>query len=120
MDAPALILFAHGARDPGWAAPFERILANVRAAAPSCDAVLAFLEFMSPDLPAAIAAQVDRGHRRIRVVPLFLGPGGHLRRELPQMIDAARAAHPAIAIDVTPPAGEDAGVIEALAQFCVR
>ena len=31
MSASALILFAHGARDPAWAAPFERVLARVRA-----------------------------------------------------------------------------------------
>jgi len=120
MDQHALILFAHGARDRSWAAPFEQVLERVRASAPRCDATLAFLEFLSPDLPAAIALQVSRGHRAVRVVPLFLGPGGHLRRELPQLIDAARQAHPGIAIETTPPAGEDADVIGALAAFCLR
>ena len=77
-------------------------------------------EFIEPDLPAAIAAQAAQGHRAIRVVPLFLGPGGHLRRELPQILEAARRAHPGVTIDATPPAGEDAGVIDALALFCLR
>jgi sirohydrochlorin ferrochelatase len=27
-------------------------------------------------------------------VPLFLGTGGHLRRDLPPLVDALRAAHP--------------------------
>ncbi len=120
MSYDALILFAHGARDRSWAAPFERILARVRADAPQCDAMLAFLEFIEPDLPAAIVAQAAKGHRAIRVVPLFLGPGGHLRRELPQLLEAARRAHPGVTIDATPPAGEDAGVIDALAAFCLR
>jgi sirohydrochlorin cobaltochelatase len=120
MANDALILFAHGARDRSWAAPFERILAQVRAAAPEREAMLAYLEFIEPDLPAAIAAQAAQGHRAIRVVPLFLGPGGHLRRELPQILEAARRAHPGVTIDATPPAGEDAGVIDALALFCLR
>ena len=46
-----LILFAHGARDPRWAEPFEAIAAAVRARAPSVDVRLAFLELMAPDLP---------------------------------------------------------------------
>jgi sirohydrochlorin cobaltochelatase len=120
MDDHALILFAHGARDRVWAAPFERILERVRKSAPGRDPMLAYLEFLAPDLPTAIAEQVARGHRGIRVVPLFLGPGGHLRREFPQLIDAARTAHPGVAIEALPPAGEDAAVIDALAAFCLR
>jgi sirohydrochlorin cobaltochelatase len=120
MDKTALILFAHGARDPIWTAPFERVLARVRNEAPARDAMLAYLEFIAPDLRAAIAAQVANGHRAVRVVPLFLGPGGHLRRELPQLLDEARAAHPGVDIEATPPAGEDSGVVAALAGFCLR
>jgi sirohydrochlorin cobaltochelatase len=120
MDNDAVILFAHGARDPAWAVPFERVLAHVRADAPQCAASLAFLEFMSPDLGTAIADMVAQGRRAIRVAPLFLGPGGHLRRELPELIAAARAAHPGVRIDLRPPAGEDEGVAAALAAYCLR
>lgn len=120
MDHDALILFVHGARDPVWAVPFERVLARVRADAPGCDARLAFLEFMSPDLGSAIADLVASGRKSIRVAPLFLGPGGHLRRELPELVAAARAAHPGVRIDLKPPAGEDEGVADALAAYCLR
>jgi sirohydrochlorin cobaltochelatase len=117
---PALILFAHGARDPQWAAPFERILVQVRDRSPASDPLLAYLEFMQPDLAAAIAQLVARGHGAVRIVPLFLGPGGHLRNELPRLVDAARRVHPELSIDVLPPAGEDPGVIAALAAYAVR
>ena len=119
MEAPALILFAHGARDARWAASFEAVLAAVHAAAPQRDPMLAFLEFMAPSLGEAVAQQVARGHRHVRIVPLFLGPGGHLRSEVPALVDAARAAHPGLALDLLPPAGEDAGVIAALAAYCL-
>ena len=118
MTASALILFAHGARDPRWAAPFEDVLARVRAQVPERDPVLAFLELMSPDLASAIDAQVARGHASIRIVPLFLGRGGHLRNDLPKLVDAARHRHPGIAIEVAMPAGEADAVIEALARYC--
>ena len=115
----ALILFAHGARDPAWAAPFERVLECVRKQAPEREPMLAFLELMSPDLPAAIAQQAARGFSSIRIVPLFLGPGGHLRNDLPRIVAEQRTRHPGVSIDLAPPAGEDPGVVEALAEFTV-
>jgi len=45
-----LILFAHGARDPRWALPFEAVAARVRAQRPGVPVRLAFLEFMAPTL----------------------------------------------------------------------
>ena len=112
-----LILFAHGARDPGWAKPFEDVCSRVDAQVPERQALLAFLEFMHPDLAEAVATQVERGFGSIRIVPLFLGPGGHLRHELPRLVDAARHAHPGVAIEIAAPAGEDPRVIEALAAY---
>lgn len=115
----ALILFAHGARDPAWAVPFERVLADVTARAPQRQPLLAFLELMQPDLDQAIATQVERSFAAICIVPLFLGFGGHLRNDLPKIIEQARARHAGVRIEVAPPAGEDARVIDALAAYCV-
>jgi sirohydrochlorin cobaltochelatase len=119
MPASALILFAHGARDPAWAVPFENVLARVQSQAPERAPMLAYLELMAPDLPTAIAMQVERGFEAVRIVPLFLGPGGHLRHDLPRIVDAERARHPQVVIELAGPAGEDASVIEALARYCL-
>jgi len=112
----ATLLFAHGARDPRWAEPFEAVAGRVRAAAPERPVRLAFLELMSPDLGAAVAALVADGATRVDVVPLFLGTGGHLRRDLPRLIEAARAAHPGVELRLHPAIGEQAEVIEAMAR----
>ncbi|HEU5297430.1 MAG TPA: CbiX/SirB N-terminal domain-containing protein, partial [Burkholderiaceae bacterium] len=74
-----VLLFAHGARDAVWAAPFEAVLARVRELQPDAQVTLAFLELMQPDLTAAAARLVQHGCRRVDVVPLFLGTGGHVR-----------------------------------------
>ena len=52
----AIVLFGHGARDPEWAGPMRRIRDTVLARADAPKVELAFLEFMSPTLPEAIAA----------------------------------------------------------------
>ena len=111
----AIVLFAHGARDPRWAEPFEAVAARVRAAAPDCRVALAFLELMAPTLDAAAAGLVGAGATRIDVVPLFLGTGGHLRRDLPPLVEALRAAHPGVAIRLHAAIGEHAAVVEAMA-----
>jgi sirohydrochlorin cobaltochelatase len=114
--ARALVLFAHGARDPRWAEPFEAVAARVRAAAPGVPVVLAFLELMQPSLAEAVAALVAEGATRVDVVPLFLGTGGHLRQDLPPLVEALRAAQPGVAIGLHAAIGEHAAVIDAMAR----
>jgi sirohydrochlorin cobaltochelatase len=115
----AIVLFAHGAREPRWAEPFEAIAARVRAAAPGRAVVVAYLELMTPTLGDAVAQLVGAGATRIDVVPLFLGTGGHLRRDLPPLVAALRAAHPALAIRLHAAIGEDPAVVEAMARAAV-
>jgi sirohydrochlorin cobaltochelatase len=120
MTQPAIILFAHGARDTRWAEPFQKVASKVRAAAPTLTVELAFLEHLEPSLEQASRRLAKLGATAIRVVPLFLGRGGHLRVELPKLVTAAGAALPGVSIEIALPAGEDDAVIEALAAYCVR
>lgn len=115
MTRPGLILFAHGARDPRWAAPFEAVAERVRAARPDAAVSLAFLEFMAPDLARAATTLVESGCRAVEVVPLFLGAGGHVRKDLPVLLDRLRAENPGVAFTLHPAVGEAEIVIDAMA-----
>jgi sirohydrochlorin cobaltochelatase len=119
MAPRALVLFAHGARAAGWAVPFERLRALAAARLPDCAVSLAFLELMTPSLADEVAALAARGIQRITVVPVFLGQGGHLQRDLPVLVEGLRAAHPGLQLDVAGPVGEDPGVLAAMADYCV-
>ena len=115
----AIVLFAHGAREPRWAEPFEAVAAAVRAAAPETRVALAFLELMTPTLAVAAADLVRAGATRIDIVPLFLGTGGHLRRDLPPLVAALGAAHPGVDVRLHAAIGEHATVIAAMAAAAV-
>jgi sirohydrochlorin cobaltochelatase len=115
-----ILMFAHGARDPRWAEPFVRIAERVRAAAPDVAVELAFLELMAPDLREGMERLVAQGAARIRIVPLFFGPGGHLRTDVPRLVAEEIAAHPGLVIDLAPAAGEDPGVADAIAAYCLQ
>src|SRR5438067_747261 len=113
-----IILYAHGARDPRWAEPFDKLLTRIRAREPTIPVTIAFLDYLEPNLTNAVQALVRQGVRRIRVVPLFFGRGGHLRDDFPRQLEVARASAPDVRIDVADAAGETPTIIETLAD-CV-
>jgi sirohydrochlorin cobaltochelatase len=119
MSEKALILFAHGARDPRWKSPFERLQQLSSAALPQVSVRLAFLELMTPQLPETVAALVAEGCTAITIVPVFLGQGGHVLRDLPLLIEELRAQYPALDMTVAAAVGESPEVLQAIAGYCV-
>jgi sirohydrochlorin cobaltochelatase len=114
MSLPVVILFAHGARDPAWAKPFQALRDALLVARPEGRVELAYLELMEPGLPDLVSTLAEEGVGEIVVVPVFLGRGGHLRRDFPVLMEAARARAPEIALRETPAVGELPAVIAAM------
>jgi sirohydrochlorin cobaltochelatase len=115
-----LLLFAHGARDPNWALPFEAVVARIRAGAPEVAVALAYLDFMTPGIVEAGDSLAAAGCTRVEVVPLFLGAGGHVRKDLPLLVERLRQAHPAVEWLLRRTVGEDEAVIAAMAQCALQ
>jgi sirohydrochlorin cobaltochelatase len=113
----AIVLFAHGSRDSEWAEPFKKIREEVESRNPSVKVELAFLELMPPSLEEAITRLADSGTDRITVFPLFLAQGGHLKRDLPRLIDDIRKRHPGIGIEVAPALGEVDAILDTIARW---
>lgn len=120
MRQSALILFAHGARDPRWASPFERLREMTQQNAGGAIVRLAFLEFMTPSLPELVAQLVADGVSTISIVPVFLGQGGHVLRDLPLMLEQLRTDFPAIQIRQVQAVGEDESVLNAISNYCLQ
>jgi sirohydrochlorin cobaltochelatase len=112
----AFILFAHGARDPEWARPLQRLAEAVRLVEPATKVLTAFLEFMTPDLTGAAAEAIQAGATELIVVPVFLAQGGHVRRDVPLMLDQVRQQYPEVRIELRGAIGEAQVVIDAMAQ----
>ena len=119
-ERTAIILYAHGARDPRWAEPFERLRERIAAQVPECPVVLAYLEHREPDLSTAFRDVHRQGARHVRLVPLFFGRGGHLRDDFPKQLEEARRTVPGLTIEVTEAAGENERVLDALATFSLE
>ena len=115
MSTHGLILFAHGARDPRWALPFQAVAERIAQQQPQLKLRLAFLELMAPSLVQAGAELSADGCTQVDVLPMFLGTGGHLRKDLPPMLEQLRESHPAVHWRLHQAIGEQPPVRDAMA-----
>lgn len=115
----AIILFAHGSRDPLWRLPIEAVAAQIRNQQPDAAVRCAYLELCSPSLPEAAAQLIADGASHVRVFPLFFGVGKHAREDLPVLMDELRAAHPSVKVDLLPTAGEYPQVTALIANIAL-
>ena len=99
-----IILLAHGSSDQRWCKTFEDLAAPTLEAVP--EARVAYMELSQPSLEDEIAAAAATGIQEIRVLPLFLAAGRHLRKDVPEMLDAYRAKYQ-LDISLMPPIGND-------------
>ena len=74
---------------------------------------------MTPDLESAVQRLAAAGATSIRIVPLFFGQGGHLRKDVPAIVAGIAESLPEVSIELSPAAGDDDAVIAALAAYCI-
>ncbi len=110
-----IVLIAHGSRDPEWSRPFEQIALSLKRQLPAVAVALAFLEH-GASLDEAVAALAAKGAVSIRVVPVFLGQGGHVKEDLPKLVAAVGADHPGQKLVLEKSIGEQQQVVEAIAS----
>lgn len=120
MTSSAIILFAHGARDPQWAEPFQKIRAMMAQQLPDTPIELAFLELMQPQLSDSVKKLSASGATQITLIPLFMAQGGHLKHDLPLMLDDIRRENPTSTIHVTPPIGESPELLALIAEWACK
>lgn len=75
---------------------------------------------MEPSLEECIGALHGEGIRKFRIVPVFFGAGGHIKQDLPALVEAIRNKKPKIEISLEPPVGEQPEVISAIARAIAR
>ncbi|MBD9723617.1 sirohydrochlorin chelatase [Streptomyces caniscabiei] len=85
---PALVLVAHGSRDPRALATVRTLMDRVLEQRPGLTVRLGHIELNEPLLPDTLAAL---GDREAVLVPLLLSRGYHVKQDIPEMAAAAEA-----------------------------
>ena len=113
----AIILLAHGSRDPLWRRPIEAVAARIQTDQPRLLVRCAYLELCAPDLAGAVAELATLGATQITIASLFLGAGRHVREDLPRMVQdlAHNCGH--LQLRLQPPIGEDARMTALMADI---
>ncbi|MFE0510796.1 sirohydrochlorin chelatase [Streptomyces sp. NPDC058964] len=85
---PALVLVAHGSRDPRALSTVRTLMERVRELRPGLPVRLGHIELNEPLLPDTLASL---GDAPAVLVPLLLSRGYHVKRDIPEMAAAAGA-----------------------------
>ena len=101
----ALVILDHGSRRAEAHEHVAWLAERVRERAPDLFVQVAHLEASEPTLAQAVDACADAGANEVSIHPLFLAPGLHLTYDIPAQIEAERARHPELQIELMPALG---------------
>jgi sirohydrochlorin cobaltochelatase len=115
----AIVLFAHGSRDPLWHRPIQAVADAIALRAPATPVACAYLELSTPDLHTVCDSLISQGASALTIVPMFLGVGKHAREDLPALLTQLREQWPAIDFQLQAAVGENPRLISLLADIAL-
>ena len=115
----AIILFAHGSRDPLWHRPIQAVAEAIALRVPATPVACAYLELSTPDLHTTCATLIGQGAKALTIVPMFLGLGKHAREDLPALLSQLRQHWPDVDFQLQAAVGENPRLIELLADIAL-
>lgn len=114
----AILIVDHGSRSPEAGEALERVAdalrRRLRARGDDSPVHVAHLEIAQPDFAAGLSACLAHDPEEIVVHPYFLSPGRHGSRDIPELVEAARRAHPRVVFRTTALLGEGGSLAEAV------
>lgn len=115
MASRTLLLIGHGSRDATGVAQFKAFAADA-ANFLQTSVVPCFLELADPPIVTALERAVAGGARHIVALPLFLGPAGHQKNDVPTTLSWAKQRWPDVQIEYGTPLGVHPLIVSALAD----
>ena len=104
-ERTAVLLIAHGSREPSANDDLHELAARLSAAGEYPIVEACFLELAEPDIPTGGDRCVAQGATRVLMVPYFLSAGVHLRRDLTAARDELARRYPDVDFRLGPPLG---------------
>ena len=113
MTNIGIMVCGHGSRDEDAVSEFQSVADGIRARLPQYDVDSGFLEFATPIIRERLDALRERGNKRIIAVPGMLFAAGHVKNDLPSVINTYAAQHPELDITYGRDLGMDMKLIRA-------
>ncbi|WP_030767825.1 sirohydrochlorin chelatase [Streptomyces sp. NRRL F-2664] len=112
--APALLVIAHGSRDPRHAATVHALTRRVRALRPGLRVETAFLDFNAPRVEQVLSALYADGVRDVVALPLLLTRAFHAKADVPAALSEALTRLPGLSVSVADVLGPSPLLVDAL------
>ena len=112
----ALLLIAHGSRNPDANADLVQVAEQVRRSGKYDLVETAFLELAAPTIAHAAQRCVEQGARRVVLLPYFLSAGVHVRDDLRHHCDELAARFPEVGFVLAEPLGPHPALVDIVLQ----
>ena len=116
----ALVLLSHGAKTAEWRENMEALQREVFKQNPAQKTRLAFLNLMAPSLNDALTELIVENETAITIAPIFIGTGGHIARDIAEIVASFQNQHPNVAFNLLPPLGTQPLVLSAMAAVALQ
>jgi len=110
-----ILLIDHGSRSPEGNQVLDALARRVAAGTPFPVRV-AHLQWAKPDIAEGVKACIDAGASEIVVVPVFLAPGKHSTRDIPEQVKAAVPRSPQLRVRIAAPLGAHPKIAEIILE----
>jgi sirohydrochlorin ferrochelatase len=97
-NRPALVVIAHGSRDPRHAATVAALQARLRALRPGLRVEVGYLDFDAPSVPRLLERLRHEGVREAIALPLLLGRAFHAKSDIPAVLRETTARLPRLTV----------------------
>src|SRR4051812_34758701 len=111
----ALLLIAHGSREPEANADLDHVAAGLRGRGHEV-VEPSFLELAEPDVEEGARRCVARGAGRVVLVPYFLSAGVHVRRDLTRARERLAQRFPGVEFRLAEPLGRHPLLVNIVAE----
>jgi len=115
-----IVIAGHGSRDADGIREFEQLVELVRERAPQHVVSHGYLEFASPTIDQAIAAQLNANAKQIVMVPGILLAATHAKNDLPSELLTSAREHPDVDFHFGAPMGLHPLLLQVVQQRIVE
>ncbi len=93
-----VMVCGHGSRDEGAVREFEAVANGIRDRLPQYDVASGFLEFATPVIREGLDSLRRRGNELVLAVPGMLFAAGHVKNDVPSVLNTYERQHPEMEI----------------------
>ena len=98
LNKTGVMVCGHGSRDPDAIREFASVAAGVRERLPQYDVESGFLEFAQPVIRDGLDRLRERGNKLVLAIPGMLFAAGHVKNDVPSVLNTYEARHPEMEI----------------------